>query len=247
MVAGLDFPWSMENAGEKALSLSSLSLHIVTKVTHILFQALNISQNEAGKRVGVEGSCRGRPESWHYHGVLALHGVLLNLAEGQWTAGVIYTVMDCSWYRLPCSIIYCLQFQELHSSGKCKMSKVSKFYFLPFLLVVLCFWIQDLKKKSIMFMTGEEGWTWGICSIKNLPLSGTFFWFLLKYFLKFFMQLCPHIFQGKASFRWSRNVCKSTKMCILSIFPHRACDMHTRTSLSRFAKHLIYVVFSNTY
>ncbi len=49
----------MENAGEKALSLSSLSLDIVPKVTHILFQALNISQNEAGKRVGGVGGGGG--------------------------------------------------------------------------------------------------------------------------------------------------------------------------------------------
>ncbi len=45
-----------------------------------------------------------RPEIWHYHGILALHGVLPSLAGREQLGGVICTVMDGP-HRIPCRTV----------------------------------------------------------------------------------------------------------------------------------------------
>ncbi len=102
-----------------------------------------------------------------------------------------------------------------------KMQNVKSFqnFILCYSCWLSCFWIQDFKKKSIMFMTGEEGWTWGICSIRNLPPSGTFFLFLLKYFSYIFS--CSRVlisFRARPVFADPGMFANQPEMCIFQSF-----------------------------
>ncbi len=72
------------------------------------------------------------------------------------------------------------------------------------------------------------------------------FWFLLKYFANIFHAVVSSYLSGLGQFSLIQECLQIHPKCALCIF-QSFVDMHTRTCLSIFTKHLMYVVFSNTY
>ncbi len=73
-----------ECCGESSLLILPIFAHRPKGYTHIV-SGFKYQPKWGGKEGWGRGSCRGRPESLLYHGVLALEGVLPSLAEGEWS------------------------------------------------------------------------------------------------------------------------------------------------------------------